>query len=264
MSKRACLIEQAEALGEPLEDPLIAVLGPLRLLGCELRGVQWRRDLCEIAAQFLTLAESKERRCPADDRASSHGAVLRCCTGEHRAKGGRISIRRSRFTILANIARWRRDLARTFGSRACPCERWRLVARLSRGRARRTRTVRSAMRAMNGQAVTLMYALYCTTLTHILLRRLRRREAQADESSRWRRKKERCSGRRWRMMIPRLRICALAAKPRTQFRRSPRQSAPSGRLGATCLSACRYCPIWRERMRISANSTTPGAASTKR
>jgi len=34
------LIEQAEALGEPVEDPLLFVLRPLRLLGRELRGVQ--------------------------------------------------------------------------------------------------------------------------------------------------------------------------------------------------------------------------------
>ena len=36
------MIEQAEALGEPPEDPLL-LFGPLRLLGSELRGIEWRR-----------------------------------------------------------------------------------------------------------------------------------------------------------------------------------------------------------------------------
>ena len=41
------------------------------------------------------------------------------CTGDIRRKAERISIRRSRFTILPSIARWRRDLAKTSEWRSC-------------------------------------------------------------------------------------------------------------------------------------------------
>ena len=52
------LIEQAEALGEPPEDPLAVVLSPLRLLDRQLCGV--RRRLCAYACgAVLALAEKQ-------------------------------------------------------------------------------------------------------------------------------------------------------------------------------------------------------------
>ena len=57
------LIEQAEALGEPPEDPLLLFSVSLRLLGREHCGVQ-RRRLRELAAQFLALAEKQEATVP--------------------------------------------------------------------------------------------------------------------------------------------------------------------------------------------------------
>ena len=110
------LIEQAEALGEPPEDPL--------LLFSVLYGfwvanfVAFNGDvLRELAAQFLALAEKQRADIvPLMDRASRSWA-LPCCLRETSRKHERISIRRmtTRFTILPSIVRWRRDLARTSG-----------------------------------------------------------------------------------------------------------------------------------------------------
>ena len=105
------LIEQAEALGEPPEDPL--------LLFSVLYGfwvanyVAFNGDvLRELAAQFLALAEKQRATAPADGRASPHGHFLGL-HGEHCGRLERTTIRRSRFTILPSIVRWRRDLAQT-------------------------------------------------------------------------------------------------------------------------------------------------------
>ena len=69
------LIEQAEALGEPLDDPL--------LLFSVLYGVWVANSVAfhgdkvrELAAQFLTLAEKQRRDGPAHDRASHDGLFL--------------------------------------------------------------------------------------------------------------------------------------------------------------------------------------------
>ena len=56
------LIEQAEARGEPSEDPLLLFSVSLHLLGRHPPRIQWRHAMRELAARFLTLAESKERR----------------------------------------------------------------------------------------------------------------------------------------------------------------------------------------------------------
>ena len=58
--RASLLIEQAKALGEPLEDPLTFVLCPLWRLGRKLRRVQ-RRAMRELAAQFLVLAEKQHQ-----------------------------------------------------------------------------------------------------------------------------------------------------------------------------------------------------------
>ena len=103
------LIERAEALGEPLEDPL--------LLFSVLYGfwvanyVAFNGDLMrELAAQFLVARRETKGNSANDDRASyrRHNLVVH---GRLRAKRGCIWIKRSRFTTLSSIARWPRVLA---------------------------------------------------------------------------------------------------------------------------------------------------------
>ena len=143
------LIEQAEALGEPPEDPL--------LLFSVLYGfwvanfVAFNGDAVrELAAQFLALAEKQEGDSPAHDRASPHGHFL-AVHGRHRGRPGASTIRRSRFTILPSIVRWRRDLAKTSGGNLvlsvvglCGC------LAIPRPRSR-TQTTRSRMRARSAK-----------------------------------------------------------------------------------------------------------------
>ena len=107
------LIEQAEALGEPPEDPL--------LLFSVLYGfwvanyVAFNGDVMrELAAQFLALAEKQGTTVPRHGWASPHG-YFAAMHGRFGAQAARISIERSRFTILPSIARWRRDSAKTSG-----------------------------------------------------------------------------------------------------------------------------------------------------
>ena len=103
------LIEQAEALGEPPEDPLLLFSVLYGFWVANTRSVQWRRDARACGPVSGACREAKDD-CPAHDRASSHGPSL-CCLRETSRKAERTSIRRSRFTILPSIVRWRRDLA---------------------------------------------------------------------------------------------------------------------------------------------------------
>ena len=61
MSRHESFIEQSEALGEPPEDPLLLFSA---LYGVwVVNYVAFNGDICrDLAAQFLTLAEKKERR----------------------------------------------------------------------------------------------------------------------------------------------------------------------------------------------------------
>ena len=105
------LIEQAEALGEPPEDPL--------LLFSVLYGfwvanyVAFNGDVvCDLAAQFLALAEKQKGDRPAHDRASPVGTSL-LHTGDI-AEGRAHSIKRNRaLRSCRSIVRWRRVLAKT-------------------------------------------------------------------------------------------------------------------------------------------------------
>ena len=121
-SERArLLIEQAEALGEPPEDPL--------LLFSVLYGfwvanyVAFNGDVMrELAAQFLALAEKQGATVPLMIGHRLMGDFLDCVRETSR-KAERTTIRRSRFTILPSIVRWRRDLAKTSGWQSCPIGR---------------------------------------------------------------------------------------------------------------------------------------------
>ena len=104
------LIEQAEALGEPPEDPL--------LLFSVLYGfwvanyVAFNGDVMrELAAQFLTLAEKQGATAPLMIGHRLMGPP--CWLPETSRKAEHISIRQSHFTIPPSIVRWRHGLAKT-------------------------------------------------------------------------------------------------------------------------------------------------------
>ena len=165
MEQARLLIEQAEALGEPPEDPL--------LLFSVLYGfwvanfVAFNGDADARACGAVPGARREARSdSPAHDRASPHGHFLAASRATSR-KAERISIRRSRFTILPSIVRWRRDLAKTSGWQSCPIGRW-LCGCLAIPRPR-LQTQTDALKDAReiGQAATLMYALAYTSLTHI-------------------------------------------------------------------------------------------------
>ncbi len=129
------LIEQAEALGEPPEDPLLLFSVLYRLLGRELLCVQWRRDARACGAVSGARREARGDR-PAHDRASPHGHLIDAY-GRHRGRPGalRSSDRalRSRRASSAGDTIWPRrrggsPMLSVVGS---------VVAWLSRGRARR-------------------------------------------------------------------------------------------------------------------------------
>ena len=80
------LIERAEALRRDSRRPAAVVLGPLRLLECEF--VAFNGDAgCDLAAQFLALAEKQSGDCAAHDRASPHGHFPGLY-GRHRGRPG--------------------------------------------------------------------------------------------------------------------------------------------------------------------------------
>ena len=142
------LIEQAEALGEPPEDPLLlfSVLYGFWVANYVAFNGDVMRDL---AAQFLALAEKQGATVPLMVGHRLMGASL-LHTGDI-AQGRVHSIRRSRFTILPSIVRWRRDLAKTFGWQSCPIGRW-LCGCLVIPRPRsQTLSTRSRMRARSAK-----------------------------------------------------------------------------------------------------------------
>ena len=140
------LIEQAEALGEPPEDPL--------LLFSVLYGfwtanyVAFNGDVVrELAAQFLALAEKQGAAVPLMIGHRVMGRFL-AIYRRHCGKPDTLRSARSRSTILSSIGRWRRGLAKTlgwqpwsFGPWPCGC----LAIPTQRCRGRRTE--RSVMRA---------------------------------------------------------------------------------------------------------------------
>ena len=151
------LIEQAEALGEPPEDPLLlfSVLYGFWVANAVAFNGDVARDL---AAQFLALAEKQ-------------GATVPLMVG-HRIMGtsllltGDIAKRPSAFDRAIALydpsgasARWRRDLARTSRWRPCPFGRW-LSWALGYPEPR-SRTADHAVKDAReiGQAATLMYTV---------------------------------------------------------------------------------------------------------
>ena len=58
------LIEQAEALGEPLDDPLLLFSVLVRILGCEFQSVSIETLFVSSPSQFLALAEKQKATDP--------------------------------------------------------------------------------------------------------------------------------------------------------------------------------------------------------
>ena len=111
LERARLLIEQAEALGEPPEDPLLlfSVLYGFWVANI----VAFNGDaVASLRRSSWRLPRSKERLVPLMIGHRLMGASL-LCTGDSRGRRERTSIRRLRFTILPSIVRWRRDLAKT-------------------------------------------------------------------------------------------------------------------------------------------------------
>ena len=105
------LIEQAEALGEPPEDPLL--LFSVLYAFWAANHVAFNGDALSRSRGAVPGARGEAKGdSPAHDWASPHGNFLSCLRGTSRKAGGTL-IRRSRFTILPSIVRWRRGLAKT-------------------------------------------------------------------------------------------------------------------------------------------------------
>ena len=142
------LIEQAEALGEPPEDPLLlfSVLFSLWIANFVAFNGDAVRDL---AAQFLALAEKQGATVPlmVGHRLMGDSLVL---TGDI-AEGRAHYDQGSRFTILPNIVRWRRDLAKTSGVNVVAIGRWPCGCLAILRPRSRTQTRRSRMRARSGK-----------------------------------------------------------------------------------------------------------------
>ena len=107
VERASLLIEQAEELGEPPEDPLLLFSV---LFGFWVANfIAFNGDMAlELAAQFLALAEKQGATVPRWSGIASW--VFPWCIRGRLLKVGRISIARSRFTILPSTVRWRRDL----------------------------------------------------------------------------------------------------------------------------------------------------------
>ena len=182
------LIEQAEALGEPPEDPL--------LLFSVLYGfwvanyVAFNGDVMrELAAQFLALAEKQGATVPLMIGHRLMGNSL-AVSRETSRKAGRTSIRRSRFTILPSIVRWRRDLAKTSGCQSCPIGRWALwlLGYPEAALADAEHALKDAREI--GQAATLMFALTSCIIDPYSTAEITRQQTRKPMNlSRWRTKR---------------------------------------------------------------------------
>ena len=166
------LIEQAEALGEPPEDPLLLFSVLYGFWVANL--VAFNGDVMrELAVQFLALAEKQSATGPLMIGHRLMGLSLlqqgTSLTGE------RISIARSRFTILPSIVLWRRVLAKTSAWQSLSGGRWlRGCSAIPRPRSQ-TPSTRSRLHARSATPRTLMYVLNFTHVTTYPLRELRSR-----------------------------------------------------------------------------------------
>ena len=119
----------------------------------------------KLAAQFLALAQKQTATAPRMIGHRLMGMSL-LHTGIS-WKGAHISLSRTRSTTLSSIVHWRRALVKTSGRQSYLWIIISVVARLSRGCARRRSDALKSAREI-GQAATLMYTLIWTLCTYIL------------------------------------------------------------------------------------------------
>ena len=146
------LIEQAEASGEPPDDPLLLFSVLYGLWAANYVGIQRRRDARACGAVPGARREARATG-PAHGRSSPDGhyvAVYREISRKSRAQFDQ-SARALR--SLPSIVRWRRDLAHDHRSRRfCPIALCALLASwLPGGRARGHQSKRSAMHAKSAK-----------------------------------------------------------------------------------------------------------------
>ena len=168
------LLEQADALGEPPEDPLLLFSVLIGVLSANF--VAFNGDVSrDLAAQILALAEKQKasfhhRRDQQGSAMVGHnflGAalLLRGDIAEARthfdqaAETRRERGRRMAHSILPSIVRWRRDFARTRGWQSCSFDQKLCGCSAIRRLRSRTSTKRSSMRARAAHAVSLLWAL---------------------------------------------------------------------------------------------------------
>ena len=149
--------------------------------------------LRELAAQFLALAEKQGATAPL---MIGHRVMgISCCARETSRKAACTTIRRSRFTILSSIARWRRDLARTPGvNLVLPFDALWLLGYPEAALADTERALSEAREI--GQAATLMFALLHAGMTQIRCGNYAAAKRSSMNSSLWRTKKAHRSGKR--------------------------------------------------------------------
>ena len=255
------LIEQAEALGEPPEDPLLLFSVLYGFWVANYVAFNGDADARACGAVPGARREAGGDR-PAHGRASPYGHVL-AAYGRHRAKAERIY---DQAIALYDPAE-HRPLATRFGQDArvaILCYRswalW-LLGYPEAALADAEHALKDAREI--GQAATLMYALAITSLTHILCGNYATANAQADEVVALADEKGALFWKALRNDEPRLRT----GPDRQSLGRSPNDHLRNHRIsvnGSNSVDAVVSCHIWREPMRNSANSMMLGAALAKR
>ena len=188
------LIEQAEALGEPPEDPLLLFSVLYGFWAANF--VAFNGDVMrELAAQFLTLAEKQGANAPAHDGTSPHGYIF-AVYGRHRgrtsaSRSGDCALRSCRASTAGDaIWSW------TSGCMPYPIGRWPCGCSVIP-----MQPLADSQRALNdareiGQAATLMYALVTAMLPHICCGNYAMSERRSLMNLwLWRTKKAHCYGR---------------------------------------------------------------------
>ena len=189
------LIEQAEALGEPPEDPLLLFSVLYGFWVAKL--VAFNGDAVrELAAQFLALAEKQRDNSPAHDRASPHGHFLAVygghCGRPSALRSGDRALRSCRASSAGDAIWPRRPGVNLMLSVVGSVDAW-----LSRGRARRRRPrAQGCARDRPSRHVDVCAGCHAS-VTHMLCGNYAAANAQADELARFGgRKRLPCSGRR--------------------------------------------------------------------
>jgi tetratricopeptide (TPR) repeat protein len=253
------LIEQAETLGEPLEDPLL--LFSVLYGFCLVNILAFNGDVaCDLAAQFLALAEKQRATIPL---MVGHRLV----GSSSQFTGDSVASRAHYDQALALYDRTKhRSLATRFGQDIrVSILSWRSLALEMLGYPKAALAdVDEALKDAReiDHAPSLMYALAITSMTYLFLGNYAAATAQTDELLAVAEEK---NAPFWKAFGRTVQGCVLAeaGEASDAFTRSPPGSLHSDQreqhIGYQC--ACRN---WRAPMRTLANSMRRGAALTKR